>query len=156
QRREHMTSRKVIAGLRQRAEESLAGGTGDREQDPQMDPVRLAHELQVHQIELEMQNEELRRVQLELQEARDRYFEIYDLAPVSYVTLDREGRIQEANLAAATLLGVERGRLLGKGLAAFMTPGTPTASAATGTRSPRRGRGGARWRSRSCATRASG
>ena len=70
------------------------------------------HELRVHQIELELQNEELRRAQVELDTARARYFDLYDLAPVGYVTLSEQGAILEANLTAATLLGGARGALV--------------------------------------------
>ena len=72
----------------------------------------LIHELRVHQIELQMQNEELLRAQEEVQRARDRYFELYDLAPVGYLTLDREGTILQANLRAAELMRLPRSHLL--------------------------------------------
>ena len=67
------------------------------------------HELRVHQIELEMQNSALRRAQLELEASQARYFDLYDLAPVGYVTLSEKGLILDANLAASTMLGVARG-----------------------------------------------
>jgi PAS domain-containing protein len=73
---------------------------------------RLGHELRVHQIELEMQNEELRRAQEVLEASRARYFDLYDLAPVGYVTVSEPGMILEANITAATLLGSLRGALV--------------------------------------------
>jgi len=78
------------------------------------------HELRVHQIELEMQNEELRRAQVKLDATRARYFDLYDLAPVSYVTLSEQGLILEANLTAATLLGVPRGALVKQPISRFI------------------------------------
>ena len=78
------------------------------------------HELRVHQIELEMQNEELRRTQVELDAAKARYFDLYDLAPVGYVTVSDKGLILESNLTAATLLGVKRSGLAGWPLSQFI------------------------------------
>jgi len=75
---------------------------------------RLIHELEVHQLELEMQNEELRQAREELETALDRYTDLYDFAPVGYITLNRDGVIQAANLTGANLLGVERSRLIGR------------------------------------------
>jgi PAS domain S-box-containing protein len=73
---------------------------------------RTLHELQTHQLELEAQNEELRRAQAELNATRARYFDLYDLAPVSYATINEKGLILETNLTAATLLGVVRNTLV--------------------------------------------
>ena len=80
----------------------------------------MLHELHVYQIELEMQNEELRRAQTELDAARSRYFDLYDLAPVGYFTISERGVIQEANFTAATLLGVARGSLVRQPLTRFI------------------------------------
>jgi PAS domain S-box-containing protein len=83
--------------------------------------MRMAlHELRVHQIELEMQNEELRRAQEELEASRARYFDLYDMAPVGYCTLSEKGLILEANLTAATLLGVPRSALVARPIAQFI------------------------------------
>src|ERR1035437_700849 len=81
---------------------------------------RTLHELRVHQIELEMQNEELRRAQAELDAARARYFDLYDLAPVGYCTVSEKGLILEANLTAAGLLGMARGALVKQRLTSFI------------------------------------
>lgn len=75
---------------------------------------QVFHELHVHQIELEIQNEELRRTQVELEAARARYFDLYDLAPVGYCTVSEQGLILEANLTVATMLGLPRRELVGK------------------------------------------
>ncbi|MFZ2960638.1 MAG: PAS domain S-box protein [Candidatus Ozemobacteraceae bacterium] len=81
---------------------------------------RLIRELRVHQVELEMQNEELRRVQVELEASRAHYFDFYDLAQVGYCTLSENGFILEVNLAAATLLGMTRGDLLKQPISRFI------------------------------------
>jgi two-component system cell cycle sensor histidine kinase/response regulator CckA len=112
--------------LRRRAE-AIAGETAAQ---PPADLAALSpedtrwtlHELQVHQIELEMQNEELRRTQGELEASRARYFDLYDLAPVGYCTLSEEGLILEANLSAAALLGVDRGALVTQPISRFVLP----------------------------------
>jgi diguanylate cyclase (GGDEF)-like protein/PAS domain S-box-containing protein len=82
--------------------------------------LRILHELQVHQIELQMQNEEMGRAQAELDAARARYFDLYDLAPVGYCTVNEKGLILQANLTASTLLGVARGKLVKQLLTRFI------------------------------------
>jgi PAS domain S-box-containing protein len=77
---------------------------------------QLMHDLQVHQVELQSQNEELRRAQLALEFSHARYFDLYDLAPVGYLTVAADGFIVEANLCAATLLGTERSALVRQAL----------------------------------------
>ncbi|MDZ7760741.1 MAG: PAS domain S-box protein, partial [Desulfovermiculus sp.] len=74
----------------------------------------------MHQIELEMQNEELRTAQEEIEESRARYFDLYDRAPVGYCTLSEKGLIQEANLTATTLLGVNRAALIKQPISRFI------------------------------------
>ncbi len=83
---------------------------------------KVLHELRVHQIELEMQNEELRRAQNELEAARARYFDLYDLAPVGYLALSEQGLVLEANLTAIVMLGVARSALLKQPLTRFILP----------------------------------
>ncbi|MBT9505099.1 PAS domain S-box protein [Rhodoferax sp.] len=80
----------------------------------------MLHELQVHQIELEMQNEELRRAQGELELAREKYFDLYELAPVGYCSVGQSGVIVKANLTLATLLGVPRSVLTQRLLSQFI------------------------------------
>ncbi len=118
--------RGAAQALRRRAEKLLQGGTAEAAEHQSlasMSPAAIGemlHELRVHQIELEMQNDELRRRQLELDTARARYFDIYDLAPVAYCTLSEAGLIIEANLAAASLLGVSRSALVRQRISRFI------------------------------------
>lgn len=83
---------------------------------------RLLHELRVQQIELELQNEELRRAQEVLEESRARFIDLYDFAPVGYITVSEQGLLLEANLTAAALLGAPRGALIRQPLSRFILP----------------------------------
>ncbi|WP_459860973.1 hybrid sensor histidine kinase/response regulator [Desulfuromonas carbonis] len=108
--------------LRRRAEDRL------RERDPSaasgdpLDSLKLLHELQVHQTELEIQNAELRQARDEVEALLEKYTDLFDFAPVGYFTLDREGTILTVNLTGATLLGVPRSRLTGSRLGQLVTP----------------------------------
>jgi PAS domain S-box-containing protein len=81
----------------------------------------LLHELDVHRIELEMQNAELRQARNEVETVREKYTDLYDFAPVGYFTLDRDGAISAANLSGASLLGIGRSRLIGRRFGLFVT-----------------------------------
>ena len=80
------------------------------------------HELRVHQIELELQNEELRDAQIKLEDSRHKYFDLYNFAPVGYFTLDKDGIILDVNLKGAALLGVERRNLNKSTFIQYITP----------------------------------
>jgi PAS domain S-box-containing protein len=125
--RGNATTAELETALRQQAERIARERKGKAMVDAAtLSPAeakRLLHELQVHQIELELQNEELRRAQVALEDSRARYFDLYDLAPVGYFTLDAGGIILEANLTGATLLGVTRDALVGQPLSRFITGG---------------------------------
>jgi PAS domain S-box-containing protein len=109
-----------FAGLRRRAEAQLPQQPGELANLSPEQIDRLVHELRVHQLELEMQNEQLRQTQLELEVARDQYADLYEFAPVGYITLNEQGVILAANLTAATLLGVERASLIRQPLGHFI------------------------------------
>ncbi len=116
-------SRDRLSDLRRRAEAAFVNESGnvpDVSTLSSEDVQKLIHDLRVHQIELEMQNEELRQAQLALEESRDRYLDLYDYAPVGYFTLDHNALVMEANLAGASLLGMDRGSLIGKPLTSFV------------------------------------
>ena len=113
--------------LRLRAEARLRGPRnrqGPRAGKPKSnaEPVRVLHELEIHQIELEMQNAELQKAREELELALEKYTDLYDFAPVGYFSLDPSGVILEVNLTGASLLGLERSRLLNRRLQRFLVP----------------------------------
>ncbi len=122
-----MTKKRVPIGgvgdFRRRAEEKARADQVKVKEPLSPDATqKLLHELQVHQIELEMQNEEFRRVQGELEVSQARYFNLYDLAPVGYLTLSEKSQILEANLTSADLLGVAKSKLLGQPITRFILP----------------------------------
>jgi PAS domain S-box-containing protein len=108
--------------LRSQAEEQLARRANQIQRLERTDLESLAHELAVHQVELEIQNEELRRTRLEAEEARDRYIDLFDFAPVGYFTLDEHNRVIEANLAGCQLLKIDRKNISNKSFIPFIHP----------------------------------
>ena len=108
--------------VRAEAEERLARLDRVEPESVPPDIRRLMHELSVHQIELEMQTEQLRQTHADLEAARTRYFDLYDQAPVAYVVLDSQGRIIECNRKATELLGGVASRLMGRALNDFVFP----------------------------------
>ncbi len=114
-----MQDRKPDPNLRRRAEDEVRE-TGRAGHLPEQDVRRLCHELEVHQVELELQNEALQELQHDLLISEEKYRDLYDFAPIGYVTLDAGGRILEANLAAASLLGESRASLTNQKLQFFL------------------------------------
>ncbi|MBN2700408.1 MAG: PAS domain S-box protein [Methylothermaceae bacterium] len=110
-----------INSLRKRAEAILQLRPSDHPTLATEDVRALIQELSVHQIELELQNEELRQAQHELAQARDRYTDLYDFAPFGYVMLTKDGTILEANHKAASLLGINRSQLPRNPFSKFLT-----------------------------------
>ena len=105
--------------LRQLAEAKLS----KRKKSPatEVDSMRLIHELEVHQIELEMQNEELEQARVEAETVHRQYTDLYDFAPVGYFTLTRDGTIHMCNLTGANLLGAERRKLIKRRFGVFVS-----------------------------------
>ena len=117
-------SPKRLKELRDRAEQMLSESSKGFKDIPAEDIQNTIHELQVHQIELEMQNDELRKTQVELEESRSKYVDLYDFAPAGYFTIGNKGMILEVNLTGAGMLGVERRYLIGKPFSHFITSDT--------------------------------
>ncbi|GFE60666.1 sensor histidine kinase [Geobacter sp. AOG2] len=114
----------AVAELRRHAEERLRAKTAELTSPRTGDEMqRLVHELEVHRIELEVQNGELRQARDEMEKALERYADLYDFAPVGYFTLDRHGTISALNLNGATLLGIERSLLIGRRFGQFVADG---------------------------------
>ena len=108
--------------LRDSAEEQLAHSPQHSPELKKKTSEQFIHELQVHQIELETQAEELRRAHIALEESRDKFLDLYDFAPTGYLTLTDKVLIAEVNLAGATLLGVERRKLVNTRFRKFIAP----------------------------------
>lgn len=110
------------ARLRARAEELVSGALPEGAPLTELEVKGIVHELQVHRIELEIQNEELRHAQVDLAASLERYADLYEYAPVGYLSVGLDGLITRANLAAADLLMMERHRLTGRGFSRFISP----------------------------------
>jgi PAS domain-containing protein len=108
------TDRNVFDGDEERSSPRVGQGAHD-ERD------RLIHDLEVHQAELEAQNQQLREAHHQLEESRARYTDLYDFAPVAYCTFDSTGRVLEINLTGAAMLGTPRSRVLGKPFAVYVS-----------------------------------
>ncbi|MDP4267022.1 MAG: PAS domain S-box protein [Bacteroidota bacterium] len=108
--------------LRKRAEEILLQSNIKAEELKTQNITNIVHELQVHQIELEMQNDNLRKSQLELDDAYEKYFNLYNLAPLGYLTISDKGEITEANMTTSFLLGIDKNILLNQHITNFIIP----------------------------------
>ncbi|MBN2644283.1 MAG: response regulator [Desulfuromonadaceae bacterium] len=107
--------------LRRKAEEQIRETFGRPPPESADEQLRLLHELQVHQLELEMQNTELRQTKDALETLLDQYRDLYDFSPVGYLTLDRSGNIRNANLTSGRQFGLERSELISRDLIDFVT-----------------------------------
>jgi two-component system sensor histidine kinase/response regulator len=117
-------SKGSLSELRKRAEQKAKETKGAAVEPASHDEaIALLQELRVHQIQLEMQHEQLKRSQADLEEARARYFDLYHLAPVGYLTVADTGFIVESNLHAATLFGATNSALSGSTFSKLVAPG---------------------------------
>jgi PAS domain S-box-containing protein len=115
----------LTANLRQKAEEQLKNKNRNKAlQHSDADILKLIHELEVHQIELELQNEELMYAKEQAEIATSKYTELYDFAPSGYFTLSKDGKIIELNLCGAKMLGKERSRLINSPFGFFVSEKT--------------------------------
>jgi PAS domain S-box-containing protein len=112
---------RIDSELHKKAEKIISDNFQD-DMISSMDAEDALHELRVHKIELEMQNEELLKTQINLEDSRRKYFELYNFAPVGYFTLDKDGLILEANIAGAVLLGVEKTNLFKNAFIRYINP----------------------------------
>jgi PAS domain S-box-containing protein len=110
----------VFKDLRRKAERKLQREKGPLQEVSKEEALKTLHELHVHQIELEMQNEQLRETQIELQESNSRYTDLFDFAPIGYFVLNKKGTISQVNLTGASLVGVERNLLVEKSFVLFV------------------------------------
>jgi PAS domain S-box-containing protein len=118
-----MARKPKAVSRRESPAEALAGKPQlSKRATPATRRARLQHEVHLQQVELKMQNEELRRVQAALEASRDRYVELYDFAPAGYLTLSEHGVVQAANLTSAALLGMERKNVVGVPFAGLVAP----------------------------------
>jgi PAS domain S-box-containing protein len=120
-------SHSKFSELRRRAEELLKERAGEASPFSEAEIMSLIHELEVHQIELDIQNEELRHAHRRLEKTREEYFDLYELAPIAYVTLDKEGIVVRANVMAAKMLGRSEQHLVNRGFSQFIHPGDHSA-----------------------------
>lgn len=121
---DHSDALEKVTKLRWRAEEAARREDLQRQEDPESmsssETQRVLHQLRVHQVELQMQNDELRRVLGELEEAWARYFDLFKLAPVGYFIVSHGGLILEANQTSLTMLGLMEPTVVGQPITRFL------------------------------------
>ncbi len=115
-----MTGTKLPVKLRTRTEDFLSKNPSAIKKIQPRSVLNLVEDLQIHQLELEKQNEKLRQLKLELEKARDKYADLYDSAPVGYFTIGDRDIILEANLKGSSMLRVERKSLLGERFTSYV------------------------------------
>jgi PAS domain S-box-containing protein len=145
---DHTQLRQIAEARLKKQQSERREGSGERRSDERRlktaaarnglptngDARRMVHELQVHQIELEMQNAELRRTRRDVEAALEKYTDLFDFAPVGFFSIDEAGVIQDANLTGAGLLGTERSRLINRRLQSFVAADSRSTWAAFLTR----------------------